>query len=67
MKYELAVLGSGLKVMVMPMATLESATLTLWVKTGSRAEDKRTNGLSHFLEHMGSYGSKIRATAREVS
>ena len=67
MKYELAVLGSGLKVMVMPMATLESATLTLWVKTGSRAEDKRTNGLSHFLEHMVFKGSKKRPTAKEIS
>ena len=52
MKYSLTRLKSGLRVLVVPMAGLESATVTVWVKTGSRNEDKRINGISHFLEHM---------------
>lgn len=53
--------------MTVPMPTLESATLTVWVKTGSRNEEKRVNGISHFLEHMSFKGSKKRPSAREIS
>lgn len=60
-------LSSGLRVLTVPMPTLESATVTVWVKTGSRNEEARVNGISHFLEHMTFKGSKKRPTAREIS
>jgi len=49
------------------MPGLESATVTVWVKTGSRFEDKRINGISHFLEHMVFKGGKKRPTAKLIS
>ncbi|OGM56107.1 hypothetical protein A3E46_01465 [Candidatus Woesebacteria bacterium RIFCSPHIGHO2_12_FULL_46_16] len=67
MDYKRFTLKNGLKVVVSPMPNLESATLTVWVKTGSRFEDARTNGISHFLEHMVFKGSKKRPTAKEIA
>ncbi len=53
--------------MTVSMPSLESVTITVWVKTGSRNEDKKVGGISHFLEHMVFKGSKKRPTAREIS
>lgn len=60
-------LPSGLRVLMVPMPSSESVTLTVWVKTGSRNEEKRTSGISHFLEHMVFKGSKKRPSAKEIS
>lgn len=49
------------------MQGLESVTVTVWVKTGSRFEDAETNGISHFLEHMVFKGSQKRQSAKEIS
>lgn len=49
------------------MPGLESATITIWVKTGSRFESKKINGISHFLEHMVFKGSVKRPTAKAIS
>ena len=67
MDYHLTKLPSGLRVLTVPMPSLESATVTVWVRTGSRNEEARVNGISHFLEHMTFKGSKKRPTAREIS
>lgn len=61
------VLKNGLRILTVPMPTLESVTVCVWVKTGSRNEEKRVNGISHFLEHMAFKGSKKRPSAREIS
>src|SRR3989337_3618992 len=67
MKYSLSKLPNGLRILSVPMPTLESATVTVWVKTGSRMEEARVNGISHFLEHMVFKGSKKRPSAKEIS
>ena len=67
MKYSLSVLPNGLRVLSVPMPQLESATVTVWVKTGSRMENSKVNGISHFLEHMVFKGSKKRPSAKEIS
>ena len=67
MEYKLHKLSSGLRVLTVPMSGLESATVTIWVKTGSRNEDAKVGGISHFLEHIVFKGSKKRPTAREIS
>src|SRR3989304_3096142 len=66
MKYLKKVLKNGLSVICVPMPSLESATLTVWVKTGSRFEEKRINGISHFLEHMVFKGSENYPSAKEI-
>lgn len=45
-------LANGLRVLVAPLPHIQSVTMGVFVKAGSRFEDERTNGLSHFLEHM---------------
>ena len=49
------------------MASSESITVTVWVRTGSRFETDRVAGISHFLEHMVFKGSKKRPSARAIS
>lgn len=58
---------NGLRLVTVPLSNLESATLTIWVKTGSRMEGSQVAGISHFLEHMVFKGSKKRPTAKEIA
>lgn len=67
MDYKLTKLPSGLRVLTVPMPSIPSATVTVWVRTGSRNEEKSVNGISHFLEHMSFKGSKKRPSAKEIS
>jgi len=66
MNFKLHNFPSGLRVLTVPMPSLESVTLTVWVKTGSRNEEKKVGGISHFLEHMVFKGSEKRPTSREI-
>jgi predicted Zn-dependent peptidase len=65
--YKLAKLPTGLRVLTVPMPSVESVTVTVWIKVGSRWENKKNNGISHFLEHMVFKGGKKRPTAKEIS
>lgn len=67
MDYSLDTLTNGLRVITSELPNSESATLTVWVAVGSRFEDLKVNGLSHFLEHMVFKGSKKRPSAKEIS
>ncbi|HEV7960632.1 MAG TPA: pitrilysin family protein [Rhizomicrobium sp.] len=52
-----------------PMPTLESASLGIWVNTGSRNETPAQMGVSHMLEHMAFKGTatrSARAIAEEI-
>lgn len=66
MSVELTRLPSGLVVVTDNMPHLESASLGVWVGSGSRDEAPEENGISHFLEHMAFKGTK-RRTAREIA
>lgn len=67
MDYKLTRLKNGLRVVTVPLPSLESATVTIWVGTGSRYETPRISGISHFLEHMVFKGSKSRPSAQEIA
>jgi predicted Zn-dependent peptidase len=45
-------LSNGLRVVTVETPHLHGAAAALYVRTGSRHEEARTNGLSHFVEHM---------------
>src|SRR3989338_6062781 len=49
------------------MKGTETATVIVMSGTGSRYEDKRENGLAHFLEHMFFKGTKKRSSAKVIS
>jgi len=67
MNYNLDRLSNGLRVITSELPNAESVTVTVWVAVGSRFETLKTNGLSHFLEHMVFKGSKKRPTAKAIS
>jgi len=48
------------------MPHLESASLGVWVKSGSRSERKNEHGISHLLEHMAFKGTATR-NARQIA
>ncbi|MDB4944838.1 MAG: Peptidase, family [Labilithrix sp.] len=60
-------LSNGLRVVVTPQPQLHRAHVALYVRVGSRFEEPRTNGLSHFLEHMLYRGTPRFASAHEVN
>ena len=60
-------LGNGLRVRLIPLPHLQSATASFFVRVGSRYEDSATNGLSHFLEHMLYRGTEAHPAAHELN
>lgn len=60
MKYYKDVLENGLRVITVPMKESQSAIAMVLVEAGSHYEDKKINGLSHFLEHMCFKGTENR-------
>src|ERR1700694_1336498 len=66
MTVEVTRLASGLSVVTDRMPHLESATLGVWIGSGSRDEAPNEHGISHLLEHMAFKGTK-RRTARQIA
>ena len=50
--FQKTVLNNGVRVVTVPMNSVQSAAALVLVKTGSRYETKKANGVSHVLEHM---------------
>src|SRR3990167_3230378 len=67
MKYNLDTLQNGLKLLTIPMPGVESVTVLVMVGVGSRYEEKKINGLSHFLEHMAFKGTQKRPSAFDIA
>ncbi len=67
MRYIKHTLRNGLRVILAPMADVESVTVMIMTGVGSRYEDVHENGLAHFLEHMFFKGTKKRPTAQAIS
>jgi len=67
LKYKKTVLGNGLRIIVVPMKNTSTVTSIVFVKTGSRYEQKRENGISHVLEHMFFEGTKKRPDKLGIS
>jgi len=63
------VLPNGLAVITEEMEHIRSISIGIWIKTGSRDEEKEWNGISHFVEHMVFKGTQNRSAediARQV-
>ncbi|OGE76759.1 MAG: hypothetical protein A3C85_02685 [Candidatus Doudnabacteria bacterium RIFCSPHIGHO2_02_FULL_48_21] len=61
------ILKNGLTVLKVPIKGAQSVLVDMFVKVGSRQEEKRVNGISHFLEHLFFKGSEKYPTAQELS
>ncbi len=67
LNHQLTILKNGLRLITVPMKSVESMTVMVGVGAGSRYETKETNGLSHFLEHMLFKGTRKRPTTLDIS
>ena len=65
--WEISELANGLRVVTTPLPTAQSVSANLFVGTGSRAEERRLQGLAHFLEHMVFKGSERRPSAMAIA
>jgi predicted Zn-dependent peptidase len=65
--WEISELANGLRVVTTPLPTAQSVSANLFVGTGSRAEERRLQGLAHFLEHMVFKGSQQRPSAMAIA
>jgi predicted Zn-dependent peptidase len=66
MSVAVTTLKSGIHVVTDTMPHLESASLGVWVNSGSRDEGRDEHGISHFLEHMAFKGTR-RRSARQIA
>jgi predicted Zn-dependent peptidase len=67
MKYKKTILPNGIRFIHTPVPSLKSATFTVWYAVGSRYEEEKVAGISHFLEHMAFKGGGKYPTAKAVS
>ncbi len=67
MQYTKYTLKNGVRVVLVPIPTMTTATILVSVGTGSRYETAQENGLSHFVEHMFFKGTKKRPSAMMIS
>ncbi|HTE48364.1 MAG TPA: pitrilysin family protein [Candidatus Paceibacterota bacterium] len=67
MRFLKKVLKSGLRVITVPMKDNPTVTVLCLVEAGSKYEEKKVNGISHFLEHMCFKGTTKRPQAVDIS
>ena len=57
---------NGVRIILEQIPTVRSVAIGVWIGTGSRFENEKNNGISHFLEHMFFKGTKTHS-AREIA
>ena len=50
--YSIETLPNGVRLAIEPVPAVRSASLGIWVGTGSRHEKEEEGGAAHFIEHM---------------
>ncbi|NOX67079.1 MAG: insulinase family protein [Chlorobi bacterium] len=64
--YKLTTLDNGIRIVTEQLTHVNSFSLGFWFNTGSRNENSKNNGISHFTEHMLFKGTK-RRTSKKLS
>lgn len=67
MKHYKRILKNGLTIIEVPSETAESVIMDFFVKTGSRSESAKENGISHFLEHFLFKGTKNYPSSKIIT
>lgn len=65
--YRKTTLPNGLRILTQEMPYTLSASICLFIGTGSRYEPEHLGGVSHFIEHMLFRGTEKRRTAHDIS
>jgi predicted Zn-dependent peptidase len=66
MTIEVTRLPSGLRVATDRMSHVETASVGVWIKAGSRSEAEDEHGIAHLLEHMAFKGTRQRS-AKDIA
>ncbi|MGE5362495.1 MAG: M16 family metallopeptidase [Bacteroidota bacterium] len=61
------ILPQGIKIVTESIPYIDSFSLGFWFNVGSRDENKNSNGITHFIEHMLFKGTDKRSPARIAS
>jgi predicted Zn-dependent peptidase len=64
--YQKVVLHNGIRVVTEKIPYLKSVSIGIWINSGSRDEEDRDSGISHFLEHLAFKGTEKRS-ARQIA
>lgn len=64
--YRKTILDNGIRVISEEIDHVRSVSIGIWVLCGSRHEDRHTNGMAHFVEHMLFKGTRSR-TAFDIA
>ncbi|MBU4480319.1 insulinase family protein [Patescibacteria group bacterium] len=67
MKYNKKILKNGLRIITVPMQDNNTVTALVLVEAGSKYENEKNNGISHFLEHMCFKGTDNRPNPGDIS
>ena len=62
--YNKTVLPNGIRIISENIPHVQSFSLGFWFDVGSRDENKKNNGITHFIEHMLFKGTKKRSPRR---
>ncbi len=63
-QYQKTILPNGIRILSENIPYVKSFSLGFWFNVGSRDENFRTNGITHFIEHMLFKGTKKRSARR---
>ena len=66
-QWDISTLGNGMRVVTTPVPTAQSVSVNVFFGVGSRNEAARTNGISHFIEHMLFKGTERRPDATMIA
>lgn len=64
--YDKFTLANGMRIIGERITHVNSVSIGIWIKTGSRNETPENNGVSHFIEHMLFKGTKKR-NSKEIA
>jgi predicted Zn-dependent peptidase len=64
MSFQNSKLANGINVVTFNMPYVNSVSINIIVKVGSRYESEQESGISHFLEHMAFKGTKNRSSEK---
>ncbi|MFH1838096.1 MAG: pitrilysin family protein [Candidatus Kuenenbacteria bacterium] len=65
--FKKTILKNGLRIITSEMPNMKSVASIILIGAGSRYENEKNNGISHFLEHMFFKGTKKRPTSKQIS
>lgn len=64
--YNKFILDNGIRVVMENIPYVKSVSIGIWIEAGSRKENAKNNGVSHFIEHMLFKGTENR-NAKEIA